>query len=156
PGVADRVRVHLRRVRCPLHSRPPIPCNARSGRPAQVLEHGPGGPARSARHCGLDDGNHGRTYLDVFEGGACRCRRRAADDLLKRMRPHAAITATLTVALAPLTLLGLWSFSKGWYWPALFPQEWSSRAWRYVAAPETGIVGALANSVMIALIVTVL
>jgi len=69
------------------------------------------------------------------------------------MQARAAITATLTVALAPLALLGLWSFSKGWYWPALVPHEWSSRAWRYVAAPESGIAGALANSVLIALIV---
>ena len=42
------------------------------------------------------------------------------------MRARAAIAATLTAALAPLALLGLWSFSKGWYWPALLPHEWSS------------------------------
>ncbi|MCU1273057.1 MAG: transporter permease subunit [Bryobacterales bacterium] len=69
---------------------------------------------------------------------------------------RAAIIATVTVALAPMALLGLWSFARGWYWPALLPHDWSARAWSYVAMPETGIAGALASSVLIALLVTAL
>ncbi|HTM51423.1 MAG TPA: ABC transporter permease subunit [Bryobacteraceae bacterium] len=69
---------------------------------------------------------------------------------------RAAIIATVTAAAAPVALLGLWSFAKGWYWPALLPREWSPRAWTYAAAPEAGIAGALASSVLIALLVTAL
>jgi putative spermidine/putrescine transport system permease protein len=57
----------------------------------------------------------------------------------------------LGAALLPAAVLGVWSFSKGWYWPALLPREWSLRAWSYVASPESGAREGLAAGAAIAL-----
>jgi putative spermidine/putrescine transport system permease protein len=67
-----------------------------------------------------------------------------------------AIASIVAASLAPVVLLGLWSFARGWYWPALLPHSWSLRAWTYTVAPETGIAGAALSSVLIALTVTAL
>lgn len=59
-------------------------------------------------------------------------------------------------AAAPLLVLIVWSVAFGWYWPAVLPRQWSLRAWRYVAAPESGLAEALGVSLAIAVVVTVL
>lgn len=68
----------------------------------------------------------------------------------------AAAGALILAAAGPLALFALWSFARGWYWPALLPREWSLRAWAYAASPSAGIPEALAMSAAIALAVTVL
>jgi putative spermidine/putrescine transport system permease protein len=60
------------------------------------------------------------------------------------------------LALAPIALLVVWSFARGWYWPALLPREWSSRAWAYVFSPLSDVFPSLVASVAIALAVTLL
>ncbi|HTM50573.1 MAG TPA: ABC transporter permease subunit [Bryobacteraceae bacterium] len=72
------------------------------------------------------------------------------------MNARAALAAVVAVTIAPAALLGVWSFARGWHWPSLLPAVWSARAWGYVASPETGILDALSNSALIALLVTVL
>ena len=67
-----------------------------------------------------------------------------------------AAIATAGLALIPVALLFLWSFARGWYWPLLFPREYSLRAWEYLASPAAGIINALSTSVWLAFTVTAL
>jgi putative spermidine/putrescine transport system permease protein len=56
----------------------------------------------------------------------------------------------LSVAL-PFVPLLLWSFSDRWFYPALVPQDWGLRAWRYIfATAGSQIVSALARSFIVA------
>lgn len=48
----------------------------------------------------------------------------------------------------------LWSISFRWYFPSLMPTELSSRAWAYVANPNSKILKAFFTSLIIALSVT--
>ena len=57
-------------------------------------------------------------------------------------------------AIGPLLLLALSSVAHSWFWPALFPGEWSGRAWSYVLAPVAGVGEALVTSLLIAVLVT--
>jgi putative spermidine/putrescine transport system permease protein len=54
-------------------------------------------------------------------------------------------------ALGPLVQLAFESFAGGWYWPALFPREWTLRAWAYVFSPAAELKVALFNSLFIGL-----
>jgi putative spermidine/putrescine transport system permease protein len=73
-----------------------------------------------------------------------------------RSRDVCAILATVGLAVGPVALLLLRSFTKHWYWPALLPPEYSLRAWTYVVTPSSGVIFALLASGGIALGVTVL
>jgi putative spermidine/putrescine transport system permease protein len=53
-------------------------------------------------------------------------------------------------------LLILGSLARHWYWPALFPPEYSLRAWADIALPSSGVISALITSVGVALAVTAL
>ncbi len=75
---------------------------------------------------------------------------------MRRRLTIVSVGSVTVVAVVPVALLAVWSFARGWYWPALVPREWSGRAWSYVASPEAGVPSALATSVGIALAVTVL
>jgi putative spermidine/putrescine transport system permease protein len=57
-------------------------------------------------------------------------------------------------AAAPFAAFLLNAFSFRWFYPQLLPAEWSLRAWSRIAAPRFGLLPALANSLGIALIVT--
>jgi putative spermidine/putrescine transport system permease protein len=61
-----------------------------------------------------------------------------------------ATIATLLLAIGPVLILAVWSFARGWYWPALFPREWSMHAWTYVFSDGSGTFSALGNSFLIA------
>jgi putative spermidine/putrescine transport system permease protein len=67
-----------------------------------------------------------------------------------------AAVMTVGLALFPLALLGLWSFARHWYWPAILPREFSLRAWQYFFSPASGVTLALATSSLLALSVTAL
>jgi len=60
------------------------------------------------------------------------------------------------LATMPLVLLVVWSFSRGWFWPALLPADWSLRAWRYVADPGAEVIPALIVSIGLAAAVTII
>ncbi len=68
------------------------------------------------------------------------------------------LSAAFVVGLAavPLLLLGVWSFSRSWFWPALLPREWSIRAWSYVMAPTAEVLPALGTSLGLAATVTII
>ena len=66
----------------------------------------------------------------------------------------AAMVATTIIAVGPVLVLAVWSFARGWYWPALLPREWSLDAWSYALSAESGIGGALGNSLFIAVAVS--
>jgi putative spermidine/putrescine transport system permease protein len=67
-----------------------------------------------------------------------------------------AAFATAGLALIPIALLALWSFARGWYWPLLFPPNYSLRAWEYLISPTAGVIDALSMSIFISLTVTAL
>ncbi len=71
------------------------------------------------------------------------------------MRRLAVIT-TVSFALVPVVMLTAWSFAKGWYWPAILPRQWSTRAWDYLFSANSGIGSATLTSLGIAVAVTVL
>lgn len=58
--------------------------------------------------------------------------------------------------LLPLIPQLIWSVTHRWYFPALLPSEFSARAWSYVANPNSKIIKAFMNSLVIGLSVTVI
>lgn len=50
----------------------------------------------------------------------------------------------------------MWSFSFRWYFPDLWPSEWSLRAWNYLATPNSRALEALLDSILIGVAVTAL
>ncbi|MFS1514846.1 ABC transporter permease [Chengkuizengella sp. SCS-71B] len=54
----------------------------------------------------------------------------------------------------PLLPLVITSFSAGWRWPEILPNQFSLRAWEYVFSPYAGTWEAIGNSVFIAMMVT--
>jgi putative spermidine/putrescine transport system permease protein len=64
----------------------------------------------------------------------------------------------LVIALVPVLPLGLLlvlSFARAWYWPAVLPREWSTRAWEYVWSPASDVQRAIGISLAIAVGVAV-
>lgn len=59
-------------------------------------------------------------------------------------------------AIVPMIPLAVWSFSHGWHFPDLLPKEWSFRGWAYIATPYSRVGPGLWNSVLIAIVVTLL
>ncbi len=62
----------------------------------------------------------------------------------------------VTAVLLPFIPLIIWSFARRWFFPALWPTEWSGRAWSYVFSPGSQVLPALLNSVLVATAVTLL
>lgn len=68
-----------------------------------------------------------------------------------------AVMATIVVSvLLPLIPIFIWAFAGRWFYPDLFPQEFSMRAWQYVLSPASKAVDAAKVGGTIALIATVL
>lgn len=65
-----------------------------------------------------------------------------------------AALACLTVI--PVVFLIVASFARHWYFPALAPREFSTRAWLYVASSAAGVSTALWTSLAVAFVVTIL
>ena len=57
--------------------------------------------------------------------------------------------------VAPFVPLWLWSFSLRWRLPAFLPEAWSTRAWLYLLKPSSGVLDATIDSMVIAVVVTV-
>ncbi|WP_162176585.1 ABC transporter permease [Deinococcus frigens] len=71
------------------------------------------------------------------------------------------LKSTLTLglgvsALLPVVLLAVWSFAGRWYFPALWPSEWSVRAWQSVFSPTSQVWTALWGSLWVASVTAVL
>lgn len=69
---------------------------------------------------------------------------------------RAGVSGLTIVLLLPLLPLVISAFSQRWLFPAVLPTEWGLRAWRYLLDPNTRLLAALANSLIVALIVTAL
>ena len=72
------------------------------------------------------------------------------------MLERAGVIGLTIVLLLPLLPLVIWAFSQRWLFPEVLPAEWGLPAWRYLLNPGTRVVEALANSLAVALIVTLL
>ncbi len=64
------------------------------------------------------------------------------------------IAAIVGAVLLPIIPLGVWSVSHSWFFPQILPSELSGRAWAYIGSPFSKVLGALANSLLIAGLVT--
>jgi putative spermidine/putrescine transport system permease protein len=64
-----------------------------------------------------------------------------------------AVGIVLWVILPFVSLL-LWAFGAQWFFPALLPEEFSLRAWQYVARPTADVAEAFFNSLLISVMVT--
>jgi putative spermidine/putrescine transport system permease protein len=56
----------------------------------------------------------------------------------------------------PLVPLAIWSFARGWRFPALLPQDWSLKAWSTALSPSSGVLESLMLTTGIALATTLL
>ena len=56
----------------------------------------------------------------------------------------------------PLVPLAIWSFARGWRFPALLPQDWTLDAWQVALSPGGGVLDSLALTTFIALAATAL
>jgi len=73
-------------------------------------------------------------------------------------RPASAVlnAALLFGALVPLALLLTWSLSLRWYFPALAPQEFTTRAWADLLSSDSSVWAALRGSLWTAGVTAVL
>ncbi len=76
-----------------------------------------------------------------------------------RHRPPARLrTLTLTIVtlllIAPLIVFLLNAFARGWFYPQLLPQQWTLEAWTRIFSPQSDVLQALGNSLLIAGVVT--
>ncbi len=81
------------------------------------------------------------------------------DNLKNRTKPVGFWLTTLLVgsaAFVPYLLLFVWSLAQNWRFPDVLPNEFSFRAWEYLFAPTSGVQIALSNSILLALIVSIL
>jgi len=67
-------------------------------------------------------------------------------------------TLTLTfisiILVAPLIVFLLNAFARSWFYPQLIPQQWTLEAWTRVLSPQSDVLQALGNSLLIAGAVT--
>ncbi len=52
--------------------------------------------------------------------------------------------------ILPLVPLAIWSFARGWYFPDLFPNQWTLNAWTYALSRSSGVIDSLCVTVGIA------
>ena len=74
------------------------------------------------------------------------------------MRTFQVLTGTLLILwlVLPLVPLAIWSFARGWRFPSLLPNQWSTEAWTFAFSARSGVLAALWTTTLIALIATVL
>lgn len=68
----------------------------------------------------------------------------------------AVLGIVVVSVIMPLLPLIVQSVGRGWFYPDLLPDIIDLRAWRYVLSPQTHVVRAVGNSLVIAVSVTVL
>ncbi len=67
-----------------------------------------------------------------------------------------AITSMVVFVGLPIVTLMIWSFAFRWNFPNLFPTEWGTRAWQYVASDSSRAFEGLWNSTKLAVLVTLM
>lgn len=65
------------------------------------------------------------------------------------------VGAFLTFLLLPLFVLVIWSFSKSWPWPEIFPSSFGLRGWSYFFDPTSKSISTLLFSVLLSFVVTI-
>jgi putative spermidine/putrescine transport system permease protein len=82
--------------------------------------------------------------------------RRSSQGCLPRGRvAHLVVVAAIVGGvLLPILPLAVWSVSHSWFFPQILPSELSGRAWAYIGSPLSKVLDALANSLLIAWLVT--
>lgn len=73
-----------------------------------------------------------------------------------RLARDVVLVLIVVSAILPMIPLAVWSFSHGWHFPHLLPEQLSFRGWAYLTEPYSRVVPGLLNSVMIAVVVTLL
>jgi putative spermidine/putrescine transport system permease protein len=69
----------------------------------------------------------------------------------------AAFGALLALWLIlPFVPLVIWSFARGWRFPALLPPNWSLAAWQVALSPRAGVLEGLGTTLAVAALATVL
>lgn len=66
------------------------------------------------------------------------------------------IWLVITVLFLPFVPLLIWSVAQGWYFPQVLPQQWSTQNWTEVLLTSSKVGIGFAQSLAIALIVTLL
>lgn len=61
---------------------------------------------------------------------------------LRSLRVLSGIVLVLWLVL-PLVPLAIWSFARGWRFPALLPNGWTLEAWRYALSDTSGVLDSL-------------
>jgi putative spermidine/putrescine transport system permease protein len=74
------------------------------------------------------------------------------------MRRLVALSGALLIVwlVLPLVPLLIWSFARGWRFPALLPNQWSLQAWEFAFSSRSGVLESLGVTVFIAVVATVL
>jgi putative spermidine/putrescine transport system permease protein len=67
-----------------------------------------------------------------------------------------ALAVLVTWLVLPLVPLAIWSFSRGWFFPNLLPNAWSTRAWTYAFSDTSGVLDSLGLTIGISLAATIL
>ncbi|MFQ3614694.1 MAG: ABC transporter permease subunit [Cyanobacteriota bacterium] len=66
------------------------------------------------------------------------------------------IVGLALIGFLPFGVLGLWAFTRAWYFPDGLPQEWSFAGWQWALNPGSQVRSAFGQSLSIALITTLL
>ena len=73
-----------------------------------------------------------------------------------------SMVSTVLIGLLALAIFGpllnmlIWTVTEAWYFPAKLPVRWGFSFWNKVFRPEAGAMGALANSLLIAVLTVAL
>ena len=67
-----------------------------------------------------------------------------------------AVSVIVVAALAPIIPQIVWSFAFRWFFPSLLPTSWSWEPWQYVMSDSSRVGEGLLNSLVIAVIVSLL
>jgi putative spermidine/putrescine transport system permease protein len=59
-------------------------------------------------------------------------------------------------AILPVIPVVVWAFAPRWPFPDLIPEDWSLRGWIYIVSPHSHVASGFTNSLLIALVVTLL
>ena len=60
----------------------------------------------------------------------------------------------LAFLILPLIVIIIWSFTKRWPWPLIFPEEFGMRGWQYFLDPKSKSIRTLLYSVYLSMVVT--
>jgi putative spermidine/putrescine transport system permease protein len=67
---------------------------------------------------------------------------------------NAVLAGIVVSAVVPMIPVLIWAVARGWQFPDLVPTAFTIRGWSYLASPESRVMTALINSIVIGLVVT--